>query len=324
MKKYIILSLIFLLWAVPILAANTHSIDLEKGSSQALTIADASQTGLDVSTDISIEAWIKLESINLEMGIVTKYDWGLASRSYAMEIATDNKIVFYVSDDGSSTAGHLVGYKGATALGTGTWYHVAITFDISAEECKIYIDGSDDSASQFAGSSIGDTIYNGTGQLSIGSYSSNSGIEDSFDGLIDEARVWSDVRTPTEISDNYQTEIAGSEAGLVGYWKVNDSLLDETSNDNDLTNINTAVFSTDIPTWAAADTCTCPTGDWYVNSSDNCYLSANCDLDEGGLYLLNTGEGAFNIIDNAILSITKLESTSTDINVENGCKILFK
>ena len=78
------------------------------------------------------------------------------------------------------------------------------------------------------------------------------------------------------------------------------------------------------PNYVPTDTCTCPTGDWYINSSDNCYLSANCDLDTGKLFLLNTGEGAFNIIDSAELSITGLESTSTDINVKAGGKINFK
>lgn len=79
-------------------------------------------------------------------------------------------------------------------------------------------------------------------------------------------------------------------------------------------------------TVGAADTCTCPAagGDWYVDSSDSCFLIANCDLDTGGLYILNTGEGSFNIIDNAELSITSLNNTSTPINVKAGSKINFK
>ena len=41
-------------------------------------------------------------------------------------------------------------------------------------------------------------------------------------------------------------ELNGDEAGLVGYWKLNNSLLDETSNNNDLTNNNSATFSTTV------------------------------------------------------------------------------
>jgi len=95
---------------------------------------------------------------------------------------------------------------------------------------------------------------------------------------------------------------------------------DATHNDN-----KHSIYATYTPA-GGGDTCTCPTDgtDWYVNSSDNCYLSADCDLDDGGLYLLNTGGGAFNIIDGAELSVNKIESTSTDIRVEAGGKINFK
>jgi len=60
-------------------------------------------------------------------------------------------------------------------------------------------------------------------------------------------KLWSDVRTPTEISDNYDSELVGNEAGLVGYWKFSNNGLDETANDNDLTNNNVATFSSDVP-----------------------------------------------------------------------------
>ncbi|MCF7836026.1 MAG: hypothetical protein K9M15_02800, partial [Candidatus Marinimicrobia bacterium] len=60
---------------------------------------------------------------------------------------------------------------------------------------------------------------------------------------------WSDVRTAQEIADNWNTELNGDEENLVAYYKLNNSLLDETSNDNDLTNNNSCPFSTDVP-WA--------------------------------------------------------------------------
>jgi len=38
-----------------------------------------------------------------------------------------------------------------------------------------------------------------------------------------------------------------NEAGLVAYYKFNDSALDETSNNNDLTLVNSPTYSTDVP-----------------------------------------------------------------------------
>ena len=75
---------------------------------------------------------------------------------------------------------------------------------------------------------------------------------------------------------------------------------------------------------AVTDSCTCPQDgtDWYVDGSDDCYLDTSCDLDGGGLYLL--GDGTFSIIDNAVLSVSGVESTGTDMFIKAGCKINFK
>ena len=48
-----------------------------------------------------------------------------------------------------------------------------------------------------------------------------------FDGLIDEVRIWNDKRTSTEISNNYQTQLNGNEAGLVAYWMLNNNAEDK-------------------------------------------------------------------------------------------------
>jgi len=71
-------------------------------------------------------------------------------------------------------------------------------------------------------------------------------------------------------------------------------------------------------TASASDTCTAPaTGDWYVHSSDNCYISADTYVN-GEIHLLNRGEGKLHIIDGATLAASAINSTSTDIDVEAG------
>src|SRR5205814_1470436 len=44
-----------------------------------------------------------------------------------------------------------------------------------------------------------------------------------FGGALDDMRVWSVPRSAQDISDNMSTELAGSEPGLAGYWKLNES-----------------------------------------------------------------------------------------------------
>jgi hypothetical protein len=39
---------------------------------------------------------------------------------------------------------------------------------------------------------------------------------------MDEFRVWKSARSDVQIKDNYQKVLVGTEADLVGYWKVDD------------------------------------------------------------------------------------------------------
>ncbi|MCU0979306.1 MAG: PA14 domain-containing protein, partial [Pirellulaceae bacterium] len=45
-----------------------------------------------------------------------------------------------------------------------------------------------------------------------------------FNGRIDEVRVWNVARTATEIADTYNRVLDGSEAGLQGYWRLEDQV----------------------------------------------------------------------------------------------------
>jgi hypothetical protein len=44
-----------------------------------------------------------------------------------------------------------------------------------------------------------------------------------FNGLFDELRIWNIARTPTQIHDSYNKPVVGNEAGLVGYWKFDET-----------------------------------------------------------------------------------------------------
>ena len=74
-----------------------------------------------------------------------------------------------------------------------------------------------------------------------------------LDGTQDEFRIWEDVRTQTEIQANMYAELDGDEAGLVGYWKLNEGTLttaeDSTSNENDgtITGADWVYQSWDVP-----------------------------------------------------------------------------
>lgn len=216
--------------------ANTHSIALATASSQYLSVADTAS--LSITGDLTLEMWVKFESLTTTNHLLSKYNPTGDQRGYTMHTDGTSGIRFVTSTDG--TAGTVVSTALAYTFSTATWYHIALVYTASAGTAQVYINGS----SIGTMTSQNTSLYDNTSDFAIGSRGDGA---EYFDGLIDDVRVWNDIRTGSEISTNYQTELVGTEANLQGYWKLNNGLLDETTNNNDLTNNGSATFSTDIP-----------------------------------------------------------------------------
>ncbi|MHA1400148.1 MAG: LamG domain-containing protein [Candidatus Heimdallarchaeaceae archaeon] len=223
----------------------THSLDLEKSSSQYASITDASQTGLDLSGDFTIEAWIKTEDDSASLCIASKYDRN-SLRSYRLFIDTGSAFNIDVSDDGSSDTGHLIRLKAETIVSVpGEWQHIAVTFDISTETAVFYLNGIQYSSTLEIGTTLGAALYDTSTDFAIGT-NFNSGVDLPFDGLITNLAVFSDIRTQSEVlSDMYDESL--SDINLVGYWKLDNDYTDETTNGNDLTSSGSPTFSTNTP-----------------------------------------------------------------------------
>ena len=116
--------------------ANTHSLDLELGSSQYASRADT--VSLSITGNLTIECWIKPESTGTLHDLVAKWDTTLGNRrSYRLMYDSSNKLQFQVSADGISgpTA------SSTTQIPAGAWAHVAVTYNAAAGTCIFYLNG---------------------------------------------------------------------------------------------------------------------------------------------------------------------------------------
>lgn len=250
MKKLSLIGLTFLTsFQLTFATLNTHSIDLELSSNQCLSIADGTQNGvLDLSTDFTLEMWIKLESLPSvvgDMALITKRSAG--EIAYFFNIAEGgagvNRLYGYYSSDGGTTVTDGRDTDNTFGSETGVWHHIAVSADISASTFTFYLDGTARNTTMITQNAT--TIGNRTSPFDLGGYNICAG--QNIDGKIDEIRVWNDIRTAQEISDNYQTELTGSEAGLVGYWQLDNNPNDSTANANNLTENNSPVYDVDVP-----------------------------------------------------------------------------
>lgn len=222
------------------LAGSQYSIDLELSSSQYAYITDGSQTGLDITGDISVEAWIKLEQLPSSSGtsfaIVNKYESTGNQRSYSFQFQNDDKLYGYYSGAGTAVTSLATSSAILSSSDVGKWVHIALSVDVSAKTWSVYKNGVSQSTTYVGGSET--SIYNGTAEFRIGG-------TNYFDGKIDNVMVFSDIRTPEEIKqDMYAASI--SDANLEGHWKFDNDYADESGNGNTLTGSGSPTFSSDV------------------------------------------------------------------------------
>lgn len=229
--------------------ANTHSLALDVTGVQYAWIADT--PSLSITGDITMEFWVKINNQpDPKRTIICKRIGAGNLRSYMIDyddLAGTKRLRCLISDDGTNDQWVSWDYT----LTSATWFHVAIVVDVSqavATQMELYINGSTQGNGDVGGDDSATSIQDNASTFNIGASGDGAGTPvDSYDGLIDDVRVWNDIRTSTEIDDNKAIELVGNESGLAGYWKFNNSYLDETANNNDLAGAGSPTFSTDVP-----------------------------------------------------------------------------
>jgi hypothetical protein len=220
---------------------NTHSLDLESGSSQYAAANDSASTS--ITGNMTIEAWVKFESFSSNtMTIVGKYHTGSGQQSYIFYYdGVANQIILGISSNGGNVNFGIV----AWTPNLGQWYHVSVVYT-TAGTADFYVDTVQQGAQQ---TGLNTSIFNSTEKMAIGAVGPNGGAGGFFDGLIDEVRLWATNRSQANIAADWKQELVGNETNLNGYWKLNNDYLDETANNNDLTASGSPSFSTDVPPW---------------------------------------------------------------------------
>lgn len=223
--------------AIPSAApANSHALDLENSSSQYASAAHSASLNLG-GKNVCIEFWVKKESDSNAW--VTKAGVGTAQRAY--------ELVWFGTTDGARLqfSGKFEGTYDSIQTASSShphdtgWHHVAGTYD--GANLKLFFDGV------LVATKAESRAFVDTGEpLRIGS---NGDVNSFTDGLMDEVRIWRISRTDTQIKENYNKTLAADKAGLVAYYRLDNSYLDASGNGNTLTPVNSPAFAvTPAPT----------------------------------------------------------------------------
>ncbi len=120
--------------------------------------------------------------------------------------------------------GSWVAFGSPQAINDGNWHHVTITHS-ATNNAKLYVDGvevNSGSITYAGGGGAGKVGFDAVGA----SYHSINPAGDFFDGQLDEVRVWNKVLTANEIGTQMNTELLGTESGLVAYYNFQEGIPD--------------------------------------------------------------------------------------------------
>jgi len=150
-------------------------------------------SNLHIPQNITIEAWVNPSTSSSDRVILSKGN-SFVGDGWHMMLRDNNTLAVHAR---YGTAWEIT--ETTDAITTGTWHHVAYTYDGS--QAKLYIDGVLKALRIFS-----DPIEQNTRPLKIGTVDQNTHF---FVGLVDEVAVYNSVLAESELYEHYQDGESG-------------------------------------------------------------------------------------------------------------------
>lgn len=160
------------------------------------------------SNDFTIEFWAKRDAIGTKQTVISQ---GVASNNkFSIGFNTSNNIEVNLGNSSytSSFAIQDMSY----------WHHYTVTYD--KNNLTLEITERDAQTSQVSPNNNFFSTYTSGGKTFIGKNAENNG--DWFNGSIHQLRIWNKTLTSGEVSSRINQNLNGREAGLVGYWPMDE------------------------------------------------------------------------------------------------------
>lgn len=175
---------------------STNAANFVRTNSEYLSISDASQTGLDITGDLSWSAWVNFQTLSGYHLLFGKSFHTGNQRSYLLYEYTsgaDQIFSFQTNPDGVSNSTGTVTWAAAE---TAAWHHIALAYDASAGSAKLYIDGTQYGSTM---TGLATSNFNSSSEFAIGSYHTS----DYMDAYMQDALIWSYQLSDTDVTNLY-------------------------------------------------------------------------------------------------------------------------
>lgn len=176
---------------------NGNARQFTSGSSQYIDVTPYNSV-YDITGDITVSAWIRLSSNNIDQKIAGNQNNTATSGGWKFGVYTDGKVEFEIrTSNNASTLNR--GVSGGTALSNTTWYYVVGQYSDVGDFIRTYVNGNIDRAiatNAVLGTSPG-TMKFGREPFSTGGY---------FNGIMAEVRLSNVIRSADWIATEYNNQ----------------------------------------------------------------------------------------------------------------------
>jgi VCBS repeat-containing protein len=187
------------------ISSNSSAVQLNGTSAyMATTISPLSNV-----TNFSISFWLKPGRLTGQQTLVAQND--------AVEVSLINSGMYVWT---TNSSGHT--FDLSSVLTVGTWVHLVLTGDATADQIKVYANGTQVGTSWSHANIVNYGDYYGTPSVLMAGGFSGDGMGGPLQGIIDEISVWTVTKSASEVSALKTQPPSGSEVGLVGYWGLNE------------------------------------------------------------------------------------------------------
>jgi len=196
------------------LAGAGNCIDFD-GTDDYIKLTDL-KLNPDNGNGFTAEAWIYHQPSGTSLDHIFSQENGTGNGRTLLWIESNGKLASFLNAQYNA---------GSVLVPSDEWTHIALSYN--GTQAKIYVNG------------ILDVSFTEGAESADGSWilaARNNGTT-TFEGKIDDVRIWSDERTQTEIQDNMYATLTGDEGNLEAFYDFNSesglTLSDKTSNSYD-------------------------------------------------------------------------------------------
>ncbi|MFZ4058299.1 MAG: FG-GAP-like repeat-containing protein [Ferruginibacter sp.] len=175
------------------------------GVDDYVDIADAPV--FNFSSGFTIEAWINVGASGNKSILDKVYPFGAGPFLFDL---TNNLRLGIFTNSGPFFI------NAPTAISLNTWTHVAATYNPSAAQMKLFINGT-----EVAVGAIDGTIINNPLPIRIGAPAASPASTAFFNGKMDEVHIWNKALNSCEIKSHLNQKITTNMSGLVGNYAFN-------------------------------------------------------------------------------------------------------